>query len=73
MKKIDLFKIAIIVLCSIFLYLYQQKSEMGRYQMEEKFIFDTKNGKVYWLNGNGFPILMENGKGTKFKEIPIDK
>lgn len=61
MKINDFFKIAIIVLGCIFLYLYQQKSEMGRYQMEGAFFLDTKNGKVYMFNGN------------KFKEVPIDK
>ena len=45
--KIDFFKSAIVILFCVFLYFYINNSEVGRFQMTDNYLIDTKTGEVY--------------------------
>lgn len=53
--QIDLFKIFMIILLGMFLYLYYQNSSIGRFQTHrEGFILDTKTGEIFRIeSGDG--------------------
>ena len=48
MKKIDSFKILLIILAASFLYIYYQSTQNGRYEATRGAkVIDTRTGKVY--------------------------
>ena len=50
MKKINYFKMGLLLLGIIFLFIYYQNSQIGRYQFKKDSIntvIDTKTGNVY--------------------------
>lgn len=55
LKKLDLFKITIVALFSIFLYLFSQYSKNGRYEpCEAGFVIDTRTGNVFSIDYDGY-------------------
>ena len=72
MKDFDrIFKIAILVLFSIFLFIYWQSSQNNRYRyfVDDRMVFDTKAGDIYYISSY-------SGKWKKtspFKVLPDKK
>ncbi len=57
--NIDLFKIMIVILAGGFLFLFYQYSQNGRYQNYKetnRYILDTRTGKIYKID-NGVPSI----------------
>jgi hypothetical protein len=54
--KFDFFKIIIVILLGIFIYLYDKNSDVGRFQLESNrgAIIDTKTGQTYLWDMESF-------------------
>ncbi len=54
--NLDLFKLFIIIFFGIFLYIYYENSDIGRFQLESNrgAIIDTKTGQTYFWDMESF-------------------
>lgn len=67
-----IFKIGILVFTLMFLFLYSQNVQKGRYYFSSKgIVFDTQTGKAYTLKGREFDPV--SNKGLIYEILPDEK